>query len=134
MTIGSIFGLHLSTASLLLRLAIGTLFMIHGYPKLTAQRKGTGEWLKSMGFSSGFAGFAGVVEFFGGLALLLGVFTQIVALLSALWMLSTTWLAKGKMKKKYFGGYELDITLMLAALALAMLGGGIYSLDFLLGI
>ena len=80
------------------------------------------------------AGFAGVVEFFGGLALLLGIFTQIVALLSALWMLSTTWLAKGKMKKKYFGGYELDITLMLAALALAMLGGGIYSLDFLLGI
>ena len=134
MIIGSIFGIHLSTASLLLRLAVGTLFMIHGYPKLTAQRKGTGEWLKSMGFSSGFSGFAGVVEFFGGLALLLGIFTQIVALLSALWMLSTTWLAKGKMKKKYFGGYELDITLMLAALALAMLGGGIYSLDFLLGI
>lgn len=134
MMIGSILGLHLSTASLLLRLAVSTLFMIHGYPKLTAQRKGTGEWLKSMGFSSGFAGFAGVVEFFGGLALLLGIFTQIVAVLSALWMLSTTWLAAGKMKKKYYGGYELDITLMLAALALAMLGGGIYSLDFLLGI
>lgn len=132
--IGSILGVHLSTASLFLRLAVGTLFVVHGYPKLSAQRKSTGEWLKSIGFSSAFAGFAGVVEFFGGLALLLGILTQIVAVLSALWMLSTTWLAAAKMKKKYFGGYELDMTLMLAALALAMIGGGIYSLDFLFGI
>jgi len=87
-----------------------------------------------MGLPSGFAAFAGVVEFFGGMALLLGILTEIVAVLSALWMLSTTWLAAGKMKKKYVGGYELDITLILAALALALLGGGMYSLDYLLGI
>lgn len=127
-------GPNLTVASLLLRLAVGTLFVIHGYPKLTAQRKGIGEWLKSMGLSSGFAAFAGVVEFLGGVALLLGILTQIVAALSALWMLSTTWLAVGKMKKKYVGGYELDVTLMLAALALAVLGGGTLSLDYLLGI
>lgn len=134
MDFGSIFGPDLSVASLLLRLALGTLFVIHGYPKLTAQRRGTGEWLKSIGLSSGFAAFGGVVEFFGGIALLLGIFTQIVASLFALWMLSTTWLAAGKMKKKYMGGYELDITLLLAALALAALGGGSFSLDYLLRI
>ena len=134
MDLGSIFGLHLSTASLLLRLAVGILFVIHGYPKLTTQRKGTVEWLKSMGLPSGFAAFAGVVEFFGGIALLLGILTQIIAALSALWMLSTTWLAVAKMKKKFVGGYELDIILLLASLALAALGGGRFSLDYLLGI
>jgi len=134
MDLGLIFGLHLSTASLLLRLAVGILFVIHGYPKLTTQRKGAGEWLKSMGLPSGFAAFAGVVEFFGGIALLLGILTQIIAALSALWMLSTTWLAVAKMKKKFVGGYELDIILLLASLALAALGGGRFSLDYLLGI
>ena len=78
--------------------------------------------------------FGGVVEFFGGLALILGILTPIVAVLSALWMLSTTWFSMSKLKKKYVGGYEIDITLLLAALALALLGSGIYSVDHLLGL
>jgi uncharacterized membrane protein YphA (DoxX/SURF4 family) len=49
-------------------------------------------------------------------------------------MLSTTWLVTTKAKKKYVGGYEIDITLLLAALALALLGSGIYSIDHLLGL
>jgi putative oxidoreductase len=129
-----ILGVHLSVAALLLRLALGTLFVIHGYPKLIAQRKGTGEWLKGMGLPASFAALAGVIEFFGGLALLLGILTSIVAALFALWMLSTTWLAVGKMKKKYMGGYELDIILLLTALALAAIGGGRFSLDYVLRI
>ena len=88
--------------------------------------------MKSMGLPGGFILFAGVVEFFGGIAILLGVFTSIIALLFALWMLSTTWLAAGKMKKKFVGGYELDIILLLASLALAAIGGGIFSIDHLL--
>src|SRR5438552_10116184 len=122
-------------SSLILRLAIGTLFIIHGYPKLTAaQRAQGGAWMKSMGMPAAIVPFAGVVEFFGGLALILGILTPIVAALSALWMLSTTWLVTTKAKKKYVGGYEIDITLFLAALALALLGSGIYSIDHLLGL
>src|SRR5437016_13765555 len=122
-------------SSFVLRLAIGTLFIIHGYPKLTAaQRAQGGAWMKSMGMPAAMVPFAGVVEFFGGLALILGILTPIVAALSALWMLSTTWLVTTKAKKKYVGGYEIDITLFLAALALALLGSGIYSIDHLLGL
>jgi putative oxidoreductase len=130
----SVFGVHVSMASLLLRLAVGVLFVIHGYPKLGAGTKGTGEWLKTMGLTAGFAPFAGVVEFFGGLALLLGILTPIVAVLSALWMVSTTWLSVVKMKKKFVGGYELDIVLLLASLALAAVGAGRFSVDYLIGI
>ena len=119
---------------MLLRLAVGVLFVVNGYPKLGAGRKGTGEWLKSMGLPAGFGPFAGVVEFFGGLALILGILTPIVAALSALWMVSTTWLAVVKMKKKFVGGYELDIILLLAFLALAAIGAGMFSVDYLIGI
>jgi putative oxidoreductase len=131
----TLFGSSVDLPSLILRLAIGTLFIVHGYPKLTAaQRAQGGAWMKSMGMPAAMIPFAGVVEFFGGLALILGILTPIVAALSALWMLSTTWLVTTKAKKKYVGGYEIDITLFLAALALALLGSGIYSIDHLLGL
>ena len=133
--IQTLFGSSVDLPSLILRLAIGTLFIVHGYPKLTAaQRAQGGAWMKSMGMPAAIVPFAGVVEFFGGLALILGILTPIVAALSALWMLSTTWLVTTKAKKKYVGGYEIDITLLLAALALALLGSGIYSIDHLLGV
>jgi putative oxidoreductase len=129
-----IFGIHLSIVALLLRLAIGSLYIYHGYPKLGAARKGTAEWLKSIGFPGSLAAFAGVVEFFGGIALVIGLLTSVVAALSAIWMIATTWLSMVKMKKKYAGGYELDITLLLISLALAAIGGGRLSLDYLLRI
>ncbi len=133
--IQTLFGSSPDLPSLILRLAVGTLFIVHGYPKLTAaQRAQGGAWMKTMGMPAAMVSFGGVVEFFGGLALILGILTPIVAALSALWMLSTTWFAMSKMKKKYVGGYEIDVTLFLAALALALLGSGIYSIDHLLGI
>ena len=133
--IQTLFGSSVDLPSLFLRLAIETLFIIHGYPKLTAaQRTQGGAWMKSMGMPAAMVPFGGVVEFFGGLALILGILTPIVAALAALWMLSTTWLVTTKAKKKYVGGYEIDITLLLAALALALLGSGIYSIDHLLGL
>ena len=119
-------------ASLLLRIAIGTLFIIHGYPKFTTQRKG--EWMKSVGMPTSLVPFAGFVEFFGGLGMLFGLLTPIIAALSSLWMLSTTWFSIGKVKKKYQGGYELDITLLLLALALVFIGGGTFSIDHLIGL
>src|SRR5713226_4740227 len=129
------FGNTVDLPSLILRLAIGTLFIIHGYPKLTsAQRKQGGAWMKSVGMSATMVPLGGFVEFFGGIALILGLLTPIVAVLSALWMLSTTWFSISKVKKKYAGGYEIDITLFLAALALALLGSGIFSIDRLLGL
>ena len=131
----SLFGIHVTVAALLLRLVIGSVFVIHGYPKFSLeQRKQGGEWMKSMGLPSGFILFAGIVELFGGIALILGILTQIIAVLFALWMVSTTWLAKRKMKKKFAGGYELDVVLLFASLALAAIGPGVLSLDHFLGL
>ncbi len=130
----SFFGVNVGIAALLLRLATGALFAIHGYPKLGANRKAAAGWMKSMGMPAGLATFAGIVEFLGGIALLLGLFTPIIAALFAPYMLSTAWLQKAKMKKKYAGGYELDVTLAIASLALAAIGSGSFSVDHLLGL
>ncbi len=132
--IESLFAVSTSLASLILRLAVGSLFAVHGYPKMgSKQRQQGGAWLKSQGIPSWMMRFAGVAEFFGGIGLILGVLTPILAVLGALWMLSTIWFARSKMKKKYQGGWELDITLMLAALAVAALGSGAFSIDHLVG-
>ena len=128
-----LFAQFVDFASIILRLAIGSAFMIHGYPKLKQNEQGKG-WMKSMGLPTALIPFAGVVEFFGGLGLILGILTPVIAFLSALWMLSTTWLSVTKIKKKYAGGLEVDITLLLAALALTLLGGGTFSIDHLIGL
>jgi putative oxidoreductase len=128
-----LFPQYIDLASIILRLAIGSAFMIHGYPKLKKNEQGKG-WMKSMGLPVALIPFAGVVEFFGGLGLILGILTPIIAFLAALWMLSTTSLSVTKIKKKYQGGLEVDITLLLAALALAFLGGGTFSIDHLFGL
>src|SRR6266852_4911633 len=132
--IGTLFGVNADIAALILRLALGSLFIVHGYPKLTSGRKQGGEWMKSMGLPASMVGFAGFVEFFGGLGLIFGLLTPILAVLFAIWMVGTTWLATSKLKKKYMSGWELDLTLLLASLALATLGSGTLSLDHLLGI
>lgn len=132
--IEALFGVHNSLATLILRLAVGSLFIIHGYPKLGPQRQQGVGWMKSMGMPGGLIAFAGIVETLGGLGLILGLLTPIIGVLFALWMFSTMWLQTAKMKRKYMGGWELDVTLLLASLAIAALGSGVFSLDHLLGI
>ena len=132
--IQTLFGSDANLASLLLRIAAGIIFLAHGYPKLRSQRKIGADFMKSTGMPTWMAAFAGVAEFFGGLALILGIFTPIIALLFVLWMISTTWFAKTKLHKKLQGGYEFDLILMAGSLAIAILGSGIYSIDHLLGI
>jgi putative oxidoreductase len=118
---------NLNTLSLLVRLTLGGIFVIHGYPKLRTGGKPAGEWLKSMGVPPGFGLFAGVVEFFGGIALILGILTSIVAGLFVLWMASLIWLSVTKIHKKFVGGYELDFLLLVFSLVLAAIGGGAFT-------
>lgn len=103
--------------------------MVHGYPKLFKHFVGTASWLESIGFKPGkfWALVVGVVEFFGGALLLIGLFVQPVAILLIINMLVAIW--KVKFKIGLVDGYEFDLVLLLMALALLVLGGGAYSLD-----
>jgi putative oxidoreductase len=130
----SIFGLQTDVASLVLRLALGSIFIIHGYPKLKDLGKQTGQWLKSIGFPAGLGLFAGIAEFFGGIAVIAGILTPIVAALFVLWTAALVWVSIAKIKKKFAGGYELDLLLFAFSLVLLAIGGGLFSVDHLIGI
>lgn len=133
MAFGSIFGLQLDVASLVLRVTLGGVFMFHGYPKLKDLGKGTGQWLKSVGLPASIGLVAGIAEFFGGIVVLIGIFTTIVAALFVIWTAGLVWVSIAKIKKKFAGGYELDLLLLAIALVLFVIGGGVFSVDHLIG-
>ncbi len=133
----STFGFLNSTdlASLVLRLFVGILFIVHGWPKLKNPKQ-TATWVKSTGWAwaAGFAYAFTFLEFFGGIALILGFLTRIAAILFVLQMIATTIFSRVKLGKKLAGGWETDLLFMVGALALVFLGAGAWSLDALLGL
>jgi|SRR5690242_17055280 len=119
-----------------LRVVIGIIFLVHGWQKL---------------FGLGFHGVAGMfahigipvppvtsvivtlVEFLGGIALILGLFTRWAAALIACDMLGAivfVHFKNGFSSAK--GGYEFPLALLAAAIALALAGAGCWSADEML--
>lgn len=119
---------------LVLRLAVGIPIALHGYSKIKTFKDFSG-WLGSMGFKP--AGFwtAMVIlaEFVGGILVAIGAFTQIAAFLIAVNMLVAI-LAVNLGKKKFIGGWELDVMYLAGAVALMVLGAGAWSVDSFLNI
>ncbi|MBI4132496.1 MAG: DoxX family protein [Candidatus Sungbacteria bacterium] len=128
------FLLYQDWGPLILRVTLGVLFMLHGYPKLfTPVRVGFGGWLESIGIRPGkfWALVVGVVEFFGGAALILGVFIELAALLIAIDMLVAMIKVKwGQVKviEMERMGWELDLIYFVAAVSLLFSGPGAYAL------
>ena len=79
-------------------------------------------------------GIGGILEFFGGIALILGFLTQVVAALIAVEMVATTIFSKTKLGKKLVLGYELDLAYLVIALLVLFVGPGAWSVDRLLGL
>jgi putative oxidoreductase len=129
-----VFASYSDAAALIGRVALGALFLTHGWPKVKDVRKTIG-FVKGTGWPGGaaFAALFSLLEFFGGLALIIGLLTQIVAVLFVLEMIATTVFSKTKLNKKFSLGYELDLAYAAFALVLALLGPGAWSLDRLLG-
>ena len=118
---------------LILRVVLGIILIAHGLPKLK-NLKGVAEGFGKMGFKPArfWATFVGVLEFFGGLALIAGLFTQIIAFLIVIQFIVIILKIKGKLG--LVGGYEFDLLIFAAAFALLVFGAGNISLDTLWGI
>jgi putative oxidoreductase len=125
--------------ALLLRVWVGANFMAHGYPKLTKGRQQTVQAMKSMGVPASVTTVTAILEFFGGIFLIVGLIVPIVGLFFATEMVATTILKKYKMKAAYIGAgqkasYEVDITYLLLSIALIVLGAGALSIDGAVGL
>jgi len=123
--------------ALILRVPIGLILAAHGSQKLFAWfggygLDGTAQWMASVGLTPGFimALLAGSAEFFGGVALILGLGTRAAAAVNALTMLVA--LLSVHVGKGFFldtHGIEYALALLSATSALIFIGGGRYSLD-----
>ena len=80
--------------------------MVHGLPKLL-DMPGTQSSFTNMGLPPELAVIIGLLEFIGGLAILLGIFTRISAILLAINMIGAILLVK--LSKGFIGGFELFI-------------------------
>jgi len=129
------FGLDWNTASLPLRIGVGILFAVHGWPKIIDLKKQV-NWLKKEGFiiAPFFAFCLAATEFFGGIALAFGFLTQIVAGLLFISMAVALYKHIFSWNDKFKGGYELAFILWTSAFLFVILGAGHYSLDALLNL
>ena len=120
-------------AILILRLGIGFMFILHGWPKFIG---GPEKWINlgeygmnSIGiyFAPLFWGFmAAFAEFFGGVHLILGLFTRFFSLLLFITMFIAimTHISDGIMEASH------AIESSIIFLSLFLMGAGKYSLDF----
>ena len=120
-----------------LRIVAGLTFAAHGAQKLFGWfggygLEGVGQWMESIGLSPGYwmALMAGSAEFFGGLALIVGVLARPAAAVLAVTMLVaivTVHLANGFFMSN--NGYEFALALLAMSLAVVIEGAGKLSLD-----
>ncbi|MCA1558901.1 MAG: DoxX family protein [Acidobacteria bacterium] len=126
----------------ILRLAIGAIFIAHGAQKLFpiwGGVDGTAAFFTQLGLAPAvpLAVLVAVVEFFGGIMLVLGAQTMVVALALAIDMVVAIWkvhFANGffinwTMAPGQGHGYEFNLTLLGALVALMLTGPGALSVD-----
>lgn len=124
-------------ASLALRIPVGIILLAHGAQKLFGAfgghgLEGTGQWMASIGLEPGYlmALLAGSAEFFGGLALILGLLTRPAAIVAAVTMLVA--IVSVHLENGLFlsnNGYEFGLALLAASVSLIFAGAGSFSID-----
>jgi putative oxidoreductase len=121
----------------IVRIIAGLTFAAHGSQKLFGWfggygLVGVGQWMESIGLAPGYlmALLAGSAEFFGGLALVIGLLARPAAAVLAVTMLVaivTVHLANGFFMSN--NGYEFALALLAMSLAVVLEGAGKLSLD-----
>lgn len=117
-------------ALLALRIAAGVIFIYHGWGKLFGDAPGMAAFtgmVAAIGFPAPalFAYAAALSEFLGGIALLLGTWTRLFSVLIGIVML----VAFAVVKKFSLPLGDVDLALLAIAVALYLLGPGIYSIS-----
>jgi putative oxidoreductase len=120
----------------ILRVVVGIIFLVHGWQKIHALGfHGVEGMFRQIGIPlpTITAAVVILVEFLGGIALVLGLATRWAGLLLAIDMLGAIFFVH--LKNGFYvnhGGDEFALSLLAACLALALNGGGSLAIDSLL--
>ena len=124
--------------AMLLRVALGALFLAHGLLKLLVHKPaGTVAYFRSLGLPGIIGYLTMAAELGGGTLLILGIATSVVALALVPLILSTIYMvhgSKGWLFTNEGGGWEFPALWTVALVVQALLGSGAYSLGHVLGI
>lgn len=119
-------------STLILRIVLGMSFFIHGLVKFTGGIENTVGWFDSIGIPGVLAYVVATVELVGGIALVIGLGSRVVAALLSLLMVGAIF--KAKLAGGFLGngqsvGYELDLAFLAMAMFIAINGSKLFALD-----
>ena len=113
---------------LIVRIIMGIVMIYYGYPKITDLRSNAEDFVK-MGFKPGmfWGTIVAFVEFFGGIAVIVGMYVWLAeALFGFEMIMGTIW--KITKTEKPFTDWSYDLLLLAIALMLLITGPGYYVL------
>jgi putative oxidoreductase len=117
---------------------VGANMMIHGYPKLRNLKQTAEETKKTLGIPIRATYTATILEFLGGLFLIIGLIVPIVRLFFAIFMIANVIMKKTRMNAAYIApgnaSYEIAITYLILSIILIVLGAGALSVDSVIGL
>jgi putative oxidoreductase len=121
---------RIDLAALLLRVALGVMFLAHGLLKVFVfTPAGTAQFFESLGLPGPLAYVVIAAELAAGVALIAGFRTQLVAALSVPILVGAAWvhIGNGWLFTAKGGGWEYPVFLIVVAIAVALIGDGRYA-------
>lgn len=118
---------------LILRVTLGIVLIPHGVYKFQKKQFFDKKWREEYGLPVGSVLLTGIVQVVGGLAIILGVYSSLAALIQVLVMVVATWVSIWKHREPFLStpegkGWDVNLLLIGALIALVFLGSGEWSL------
>ena len=117
-------------AQLVMRLVLGAIMIAHGYHKVWGGFHQHMDKVGSLGLPAWMACLSAGTEFFGGIAIVLGLFTRFFSLAFVIEMGVAIWKVHFKNGLTGQGGYEFPLALATIAFGLLCFGGGPWGATF----
>ena len=120
---------------LVVRFFLGTFFITHGYRKLK-DKESMVKWLSLIGYKPGilWTWILIITEFYGGLFILFGIGTRLFASMVTVLMVLGIYHRKMVKRLNFVEGWELNYMTLASTILLILVGAGMISLDYYLGI
>ncbi len=116
-------------ALFVMRLTLGVIFTVHGYHKVFGGLHHHVQFVQSLGLPGWSAYLSAFAEFFGGLLVLIGLFTRVAAFAICADMIVAIVKVHWHNGLTGNGGLEFPLALASIAFALIFFGGGAIALD-----